>query len=131
MKPGSLQRCDGWLAALFLSVGLVFAQTCGAAEVMKQDSTVTGQPPVEAKPASPAASGSQGKPPPNVVFETPPVPEFMIKKPAKPLTIEEMQKQADEASERARRSRAAAGAPVPAATDGGGPTLSPPPTPGK
>ena len=38
-------------------------------------------------------------------FSPPPVPEFMLRKPAKPLTLEEMQKQADEAARRARAER--------------------------
>ena len=65
------------------------------------------------------------------VFETPPVPEFMLKKPAKPLTQEEMRKQADEASERARRAKAAAeakAAGVPASD--GAPQFTAPPSPG-
>jgi hypothetical protein len=41
------------------------------------------------------------------VFETPPMPGFMLRKPEKPLTIEEMKQQADEAAEKARKARAA------------------------
>lgn len=50
--------------------------------------------------------------PPMREFEPPPVPEFMLRKPAQPLTIEEMRRQADEASERARRARAPASPPL-------------------
>ena len=39
-------------------------------------------------------------------FSPPPVPEFMLRKPEKPLTLEEMKKQADEASRRARAEKA-------------------------
>ncbi len=38
-------------------------------------------------------------------FSPPPVPEFMLRKPDKPLTLEEMQRQADEAARRARDER--------------------------
>jgi hypothetical protein len=51
-----------------------------------------------AEPVPPQAG--QGAPQPD--FSPPPVPEFMLRKPAKPLTLEEMQKQADEAARRAR-----------------------------
>ena len=51
-----------------------------------------------AEPVSPQAG--QGAPQPD--FSPPPVPEFMLRKLSKPLTLEEMQKQADEAARRAR-----------------------------
>ena len=35
-------------------------------------------------------------------FSPPPVPEFMLRQPEKPLTLEEMRQQADEAARRAR-----------------------------
>lgn len=35
-------------------------------------------------------------------FSPPPVPEFMLRQPEKPLTLEEMQQQADEAARKAR-----------------------------
>ena len=38
-------------------------------------------------------------------FEPPPIPEFMLRKLARPLTQEQMQRQADEAAERARKAR--------------------------
>lgn len=38
-------------------------------------------------------------------FSPPPVPEFMLRRPDKPLTLEEMRKQADEAARRARAER--------------------------
>ena len=57
-------------------------------------------------PASPPPNPAPGMP----VFETPPMPGFMLRKPEKPLTIEEMKQQADEAAEKARRARAAGGA---------------------
>ncbi len=41
-------------------------------------------------------------------FSPPPVPEFMLHKPTKSLTIEEMKKQADQASEKAKAEKAAA-----------------------
>ena len=42
-------------------------------------------------------------------FEPPPMPEFMLRKPAQPLSQAEMQRQADEAAEKARKAKAAAG----------------------
>ncbi len=54
--------------------------------------------PVQQQPAQKAAA-------PQPDFSPPPVPEFMLRKPAKPLTLEEMQKQADEAARRARAER--------------------------
>jgi hypothetical protein len=51
-----------------------------------------------AEPVPPQA----GRDAPQPDFSPPPVPEFMLRKPAKPLTLEEMQKQADEAARRAR-----------------------------
>ena len=47
-------------------------------------------------------------------FEPPPMPEFMLRKPERPLSVEEMQRQADEAAQKARRSRGtASGSPPP------------------
>lgn len=40
--------------------------------------------------------------PPQPDFSPPPVPGFMLKKPERPLSLEEMQKMADEAALRAR-----------------------------
>ena len=54
-----------------------------------------------ADPAPPQAAPVAQQPD----FSPPPVPEFMLRKPAKPLTLEEMQKQADEAARRARAVR--------------------------
>ncbi|MBI4986633.1 MAG: hypothetical protein HZC24_15150 [Rhodocyclales bacterium] len=53
--------------------------------------------------AEPAASDAD--------FAPPPVPAFMLKRPEKPLTLEEMRRQADEAAARARRGAPAAQAP--------------------
>ena len=65
-------------------------------------------PPVVQAPAAP----KPGESPVPREFEPPPVPEFMLRKPAQPLTQEEMRRQADEASARARRARAAAKPPA-------------------
>ena len=46
--------------------------------------------------------------PPGLVFEPPPVPAFMLEKPAQPLSLEEMVRQAREAERRAKASQAAA-----------------------
>lgn len=54
-----------------------------------------------AEPVPPQAGRGTAQPD----FSPPPVPEFMLRKPAKPLTLEEMQKQADEAARRARAER--------------------------
>lgn len=88
---------------------------------------------------SPAPAVQAGKPletppkPPatDLKFETPPVPDFMLKKPDKPLTLEEMKRQADEAAARARRSQSAVGtAPVSSGADAG-PHKEETPGPGK
>ena len=71
----------GKLSAVFLCLCLACARAVLAAEPL---------PPL----------GGQGAAQPD--FSPPPVPEFMLRKPAKPLTLEEMQKQADEAARRAR-----------------------------
>ena len=68
----------GTLEAAFLCLSLACARATLAAE-----------------PAPPPAA-------PQPDFSPPPVPEFMLRKPAKPLTLEEMKKQADEAAQRAR-----------------------------
>jgi hypothetical protein len=39
-------------------------------------------------------------------FDPPPVPQFMLRKPERPLTQEEMQREADEAAARARKAAA-------------------------
>jgi hypothetical protein len=70
----------GTLLAVFLSLSFACARAPLAAE--------------------PAPQPGQGAPQPD--FSPPPVPEFMLRKPAKPLTLEEMKKQADEAAQRAR-----------------------------
>ena len=54
-----------------------------------------------AEPMPPQAGQTGSQPD----FSPPPVPEFMLRKPEKPLTLEEMQKQADEAARRARAER--------------------------
>ena len=58
-------------------------------------------PVLAADPAPPQAAPLAQQPD----FSPPPVPEFMLRKPARPLTLEEMQKQADEAARRARAER--------------------------
>jgi hypothetical protein len=58
-------------------------------------------PALAAEPAPPQAAQSAAQPD----FSPPPVPEFMLRRPEKPLTLEEMQKQADEAARRARAER--------------------------
>lgn len=71
----------GTLSVVFLCLCLACAQAVLAAEPVPRQA-------------------GQGAPQPD--FSPPPVPEFMLRKPAKPLTLEEMQKQADEAARRAR-----------------------------
>jgi len=71
---------------VFLCLGLVSARPLLAAD------------PVPPQPAQKATA-------PQPDFSPPPVPEFMLRKPAKPLTLEEMQKQADEAARHARAER--------------------------
>lgn len=68
-----------------------------------------------AEPAPPQPATASEQPD----FSPPPVPEFMLRKPAVPLTLEEMQTQADEASRRARneRERRAASPNAPAKAD--------------
>ena len=62
-------------------------------------------------PAGTAPQGT-GARPEGRVFQPPPVPEFMLRRPERPLTREEMQRQADEAAARARP-------PAPPAADSG------------
>lgn len=62
---------------------------------------VCAQVALAAEPVPPQAGQSASQPD----FSPPPVPGFMLRKPAKPLTLEEMQKQADEAGRRARAER--------------------------
>lgn len=56
-----------------------------------------------------AAADNVVKPAPSAVqvtepdFSPPPVPEFMLRKPAQPLTLEQMKQQADEAAVRVRK----------------------------
>lgn len=75
---------DKALSAVLLVLSLACAQAVYAAD------------PASAKPA-------QGAPQPD--FSPPPVPEFMLRKPAHPLSLEEMQRQAEEAASRARAER--------------------------
>ena len=81
------------------------------------------------QPAKPAPQAT--KPVTELRLEPPPVHDFMLKKPEKPLTVEEMQRQADEASERARRARAAAGAAPPSPGPEAGARKDDAPLPGK
>lgn len=87
--------------------------SAGAAESVKPDpQPAAGNAAQAGKPANPPME-----------FETPPVPDFMLKKPDKPLSVEEMKRQAEEAAERARRAKAAnaakAGAASPPPETGG------------
>jgi hypothetical protein len=94
---------------------MAVSDAVGAAEAVKEDPAVpAAERPAEAKPAPAATPAPKEKPPGAPLFERPPVPEFMLKKPAKPLTLEEMQKQADEAAARTRRAREAREAASPA-----------------
>jgi hypothetical protein len=114
-------------AKSYLSKSVAMLAACIAFPVMGYAADTV--PPAPSSPAvKPAAEADQfGSPPapakppvqnPGVpVFETPPMPGFMLRKPEKPLTIEEMKQQADEAAEKSRRARAAdgKGGPVPGA----------------
>ncbi|MFM9967943.1 MAG: hypothetical protein ACKVQK_06035 [Burkholderiales bacterium] len=98
--------------AVFVSSGLVFflheaqAQPPGTMEsktprqaIVVAQATQTPTPPsvndpVKREPVAP------------LQFEPPPVPEFMLRKPSQPLTMEEMQRQVDEANKKAQRARA-------------------------
>ena len=60
------------------------------------------------KPGQPAAA-APSEAPVMREFEPPPMPDFMLRKPAQPLSQAEMQRQADEAAEKARKAKAAAG----------------------
>lgn len=98
-------------AFILLVAWIAFAGVCSAADPVKQDPPAPAtERSANAKPPATSATPPPGKPPVDQVFEPPPVPEFMLKKPEKPLTLEEMKRQADEAAERARRARAASGA---------------------
>ncbi len=90
----------GTLSVVFLGLCLACARVVLAAEPM---------------PPQPATGVEQPD------FSPPPVPEFMLRKPAQPLTLEQMQEQADEAARRARAERDRQAAPVrPAAQPGAG-----------
>ena len=98
------------MKALRISAVCLFAGLLPAGLAHSADDA-SRSPPVAQAPAAPKAGVS----PVMREFEPPPVPEFMLRKPAQPLTQEEMRRQADQASERARRARAAAKpAPAPA-----------------
>ena len=77
-----------WRAAVYAigMMGLVF---------------LLAQTPARAQPAVPP-SNPAGEPGAGPRFDPPPVPDFMLRKPAAPLSMEEMQRQADEAAARAR-----------------------------
>ena len=86
------------LIAIVCAVAAPWAQAEAPNAVIAQADAASGAP----EKASP-----QGKPAPMREFATPPVPEFMLHKSSKPMTVEEMQRQAHEASEKARREREA------------------------
>ena len=107
---------------LLLAAGVALAGWCHAAE--------TATPPASTPAAErDAGVGQAGKPAAQATkvpatelkFETPPVPDFMLKKPEKALTIEEMKRQADEAAERSRRAREQGQASSPAPGTNAGP----------
>ena len=110
--PFLMRMFDKLLLAAFVAFGgLGYAaesvKPTPSAPAVERDAE-TGQP---GKPAA-----QSPKPPATELrFETPPVPGFMLRKPEKPLTVEEMKRQADEAAEKARRTREAGstGAPTP------------------
>lgn len=119
-----------WNVILFLAVSMALADVGNAAETVKQDPAVpAAERPSEAKPAPAAAPTPKGKPLGDLVFEPPPVPDFMLKKPAKPLTLEEMKRQADEAAEKSRRAQEAGKAGSPAAGANAGPAREAPAQP--
>jgi len=60
--------------------------------------------PPPSSPGNVTQTGAETMP----VFEPPPVPAFMLRKPAQPLTLQEMDRQAEEAAAKARRAREAA-----------------------
>jgi hypothetical protein len=109
---------------VFLVFALMAIADVGVAgEAVIQDPAVpAAERPAESKPAPAARPAGKGKPPPELYFAPPPVPEFMLKKPEKPLTLEEMKRQADAAAEKekARRAREASakGSPAPGANAG-------------
>jgi len=108
------------LAACVAFSGLGYAaesdKPMPSAPVLERDAE-TGQPgkPAAQAPKSPASE---------LKFDTPPVPGFMLRKPEKPLTVEEMKRQADEAAEKekARRAREAGNTGAPASSTGAEPT---------
>lgn len=64
------------------------------ADVVGRGAMADSLPPVSATPQSDAAD-----------FSPPPVPGFMLHQPAKPLTLDEMRRQADETARRVRPKR--------------------------
>ena len=104
------------------------AASASAADPVKPDPSSPAASAVErdadaGQPRKPAAQAP--KPPVTELrFDPPPVPEFMLRKPEQPLTLEQMKQQADEAAEKekARRARAAGAAgPSKAGTDAAAP----------
>ena len=85
-----------WLGTLILCCGAVFGHVASGAE----EAVATGITRVE-RPALPADIAEQS-------FAPPPVPQFMLEKPQRSLSMDEMIRQAREAEQ-----RAGAGAPSP------------------
>lgn len=71
------------------------------------------------QPGKPAAQPPK-QPAKEFKFEPPPVPGFMLRKPEKPLTMEEMKRQADEAAEKEKARRAREGGTTGAPTTSSG-----------
>ena len=95
--PGrALRTASDAMGRLVLSLALAFI--VGRAPAMAQQVTTPPAPPAD------AAGGLR--------FDPPPVPDFMLRKPAAPLTLEEMQKQADDAARRVRTEERPAPGPV-------------------
>ena len=76
---------------LLVAAGIAFAGVCGAAESPKQEPLPpAAEQSADAAKTPAAAPPQKGKPPKDLIFQPPPVPGFMLKKPEKPLTMEEM-----------------------------------------
>lgn len=88
-----------WAARITAMAALVFSLPFTWAGEVPQPAQERGALYVEPGISS---AGAGEAPPPARRFQPPPVPEFMLRRPARPLSHDEMVKQAEEAAEKAR-----------------------------
>lgn len=105
---GSLRSIKGLCAATAVTCCTAIAAAVGLAGVGHAADPVKPAAPL-ADPEKAADRSSGATPghenPRGLDFAPPPVPDFMLRKPEQPLTLEQMRRQADEAAEKSRRGR--------------------------